>query len=228
MRAQADLSYPLLPDPNDLSSPARSLHAVDDFDWPESGPSQPRKAKVGPFGAKVVAAMTGAMSTSLLSACSFTRLSSYHAISAVLWWAELTSRSDSLRCAQDPSPDCPTFPSDTLHPAHRRLLPNLRPHAQTPFDFCLTATATHCLESPDVPHLCVFILRCHTYTSVSITPFLLFNSSFGLGDGFSTDWMSSSEQMGGHMGRSGNSRSSAVTRNGRGRPRWRGDVGPSR
>jgi hypothetical protein len=54
----------------------------DEYQWPESGPSGSRieedeeeavaspaggKAKVGPFGAKLVAAMTGAMTTSLLS-----------------------------------------------------------------------------------------------------------------------------------------------------------------
>lgn len=54
----------------------------DEYQWPESGPSGSRieddedeavaspgkgTAKVGPFGAKLVAAMTGAMTTSLLS-----------------------------------------------------------------------------------------------------------------------------------------------------------------
>lgn len=87
-----DLSIPVLPDPDDIfnTSPAPTsadLHArvaggvMGDIEWPESGPSrlpagasarasasdkEPEPA-LGPLGAKLVAAMTGAMMTSLLS-----------------------------------------------------------------------------------------------------------------------------------------------------------------
>lgn len=56
-----DLEIPGLPDASeDLSQ---------DFDWPEAGPSKPaaNSGIVGPVGAKAIAAMTGAMTTSLLS-----------------------------------------------------------------------------------------------------------------------------------------------------------------
>lgn len=64
-----------------------------DLDWPESGPSsQPMQTgpqpKLGPFGAKVVAAMTGATVTSLLSKLNFINLS-----------AETDKASDTLRCS---------------------------------------------------------------------------------------------------------------------------------
>ena len=47
-----------------------------DFEWPEAGPSRPqvdtasgnaKKRALSPFGAKLIAAMTGASSTALLS-----------------------------------------------------------------------------------------------------------------------------------------------------------------
>ncbi len=68
MRGLPDLTNPVLPDVEDLHQlPRRPVDAAD-FEWPESGPSEPKNtAKVGPFKAKVVAAMTGAMTTSLLS-----------------------------------------------------------------------------------------------------------------------------------------------------------------
>ncbi|WWC97275.1 hypothetical protein V866_004154 [Kwoniella sp. B9012] len=79
-RPHPDLTYPLLPDAQDdlpIPTSARpirqggmSLRPEDEeYEWPEAGPSTV-KAKssngVGPFGAKAVAAMTGAMATSLL------------------------------------------------------------------------------------------------------------------------------------------------------------------
>ncbi|WWC57772.1 uncharacterized protein I303_100307 [Kwoniella dejecticola CBS 10117] len=84
MRSHPDLTYPLLPDAqDDLPIPATqrpirqggmSLRDTVDhaqvnegeYEWPEAGPSQPKESRVGPFGAKAVAAMTGAMATSLL------------------------------------------------------------------------------------------------------------------------------------------------------------------
>ncbi|CAD6573893.1 MAG: hypothetical protein TREMPRED_000958 [Tremellales sp. Tagirdzhanova-0007] len=60
----------LLAHTGDLNRLARtSPDAADDIEWPESGPSEPSraKAKISRNGAKVVAAMTGAMTTSLLS-----------------------------------------------------------------------------------------------------------------------------------------------------------------
>lgn len=88
--AHPDLLNPYLPDTDDLhipSTPTASELSVErggaslrgDIDWPESGPSsRPMttpsspsgvggQSKLGPFGAKVVAAMTGATATSLLS-----------------------------------------------------------------------------------------------------------------------------------------------------------------
>ncbi len=67
MSAPLDLTYPTLPDARDMDRSARP--DAGDFEWPEAGPSEPskRKPKLGPSGAKVVAAMTGAMTTSLLS-----------------------------------------------------------------------------------------------------------------------------------------------------------------
>ncbi|WVW81450.1 hypothetical protein I302_103444 [Kwoniella bestiolae CBS 10118] len=78
-RPHPDLTYPLLPDAQDdlpiptASRPVRQggLSLRDeDYEWPEAGPSTLKQtntgAGVGPFGAKAVAAMTGAMATSLL------------------------------------------------------------------------------------------------------------------------------------------------------------------
>ena len=86
MRPRPDLTYPALPDPDDLDRPTAPGRSVDrgssslrddSFEWPASGPSESSKEKgldastqgdkIGPFGAKVVAAMTGAVTTSLLS-----------------------------------------------------------------------------------------------------------------------------------------------------------------
>jgi hypothetical protein len=79
--AHPDLLNPYLPDMADLDPPITTRVLVQeggmsvrnaDVEWPESGPSsQPmqtgQQPKVGPFGAKVIAAMTGATVTSLLS-----------------------------------------------------------------------------------------------------------------------------------------------------------------
>jgi hypothetical protein len=86
MRPRPDLSYPGLPDADELPHPhsARKVEnggtslRDDNFQWPEAGPSESSKAKgldgaesrrdgLGPFGAKAAAAMTGAVATSLLS-----------------------------------------------------------------------------------------------------------------------------------------------------------------
>jgi len=85
MRARPDLSYPAVPDAEELDQPRRLVSVEhggtslreEPFEWPESGPSESSKVKglgpaeaqplVGPFGAKAAAAMTGAMVTSLLS-----------------------------------------------------------------------------------------------------------------------------------------------------------------
>ena len=65
MRGQAGISSSSIPIDGARQVPIN----VDDFKWPEAGPSDPakRQAKVGPFGAKAVAAITGAVTTSLLS-----------------------------------------------------------------------------------------------------------------------------------------------------------------
>jgi hypothetical protein len=66
-----DLSNPSLPDADDLRVSARPVTAdtlVQETEWPESGPSRiPDEPRMSPFGAKLVAAMTGASATSLLS-----------------------------------------------------------------------------------------------------------------------------------------------------------------
>lgn len=87
MRSRPDLSYPGIPDAEELVHDERHVdrggvslreERGDGFEWPESGPSESSKVKgndplpsdgrsIGPFGAKVIAAMTGAMTTSLLS-----------------------------------------------------------------------------------------------------------------------------------------------------------------
>ncbi|KAK8844575.1 hypothetical protein IAR55_006422 [Kwoniella newhampshirensis] len=74
-----DLTIPLLPDAEDLPLPqSRSFSQGgmnlrpqlegEEYEWPEAGPSTIKKNEpsVGPFGAKAVAAMTGALATSLL------------------------------------------------------------------------------------------------------------------------------------------------------------------
>ncbi|WWD22880.1 hypothetical protein CI109_107375 [Kwoniella shandongensis] len=70
-----DFTIPLLPDADDLPLPrsARSHHHQidgEEYEWPEAGPSTPSatqdEGRIGPFGAKAVAAMTGALATSLL------------------------------------------------------------------------------------------------------------------------------------------------------------------
>jgi hypothetical protein len=79
MPTHPDLLNPSLPDTDELNVsisrarlPGMSLRDGE-YEWPESGPSSEpmegkgKKRKVGPFGAKVAAAMTGAMTTSLLS-----------------------------------------------------------------------------------------------------------------------------------------------------------------
>mgnify|MGYP007001962411 CR=1 FL=1 len=84
MKVRPDLSYPGVPDVDELVHHPRHVDQGgtslrdDSFEWPESGPSESSKVKgndprleddpaIGPFGAKVIAAMTGAMTTSLLS-----------------------------------------------------------------------------------------------------------------------------------------------------------------
>lgn len=77
-RQQPDLTLYSLPDPQELHArdplAAMSLREGQgdgEYEWPESGPSEVNKGKgLGPFGAKAVAAMTGAVATSLLSAWS--------------------------------------------------------------------------------------------------------------------------------------------------------------
>ncbi|WVR03237.1 hypothetical protein IAU60_000228 [Kwoniella sp. DSM 27419] len=86
MRPHPDLTYEILPDAEeDLPLPnngrpfsrggtnLRQIVDEADYEWPEAGPSSipadtetTRKGSLGPFGAKAVAAMTGAMTTSLL------------------------------------------------------------------------------------------------------------------------------------------------------------------
>lgn len=89
MKERPDLSYPLAPDVADdvlaarrrktpVSQGGTSLRPdgsddVRDFQWPEAGPSglpieEKEQAKaLGPFGAKALASMTGAVAVSLLS-----------------------------------------------------------------------------------------------------------------------------------------------------------------
>jgi hypothetical protein len=66
-----DLANPGLPDADDLRMSARPVTAdtlARETEWPDSGPSRiPDQPKMSPFGAKLVAAMTGASATSLLS-----------------------------------------------------------------------------------------------------------------------------------------------------------------
>ncbi|WRT63381.1 uncharacterized protein IL334_000286 [Kwoniella shivajii] len=84
MRTHPDLTYPTLPDAQDDLPLPQSSRPVgqggmslrhnkkegdgdEEYQWPEAGPSTiKREPTVGPFGAKAVAAMTGAMATSLL------------------------------------------------------------------------------------------------------------------------------------------------------------------
>ncbi|OCF39924.1 hypothetical protein I317_06298 [Kwoniella heveanensis CBS 569] len=90
MRSHPDLTYPLLPDAQEdlpLTPKSRSVNPGGlslrpedqhdgEFQWPEAGPSNSQvldargeertQGAIGPFGAKAVAAMTGAMATSLL------------------------------------------------------------------------------------------------------------------------------------------------------------------
>lgn len=92
MKERPDLSFPLAPDVEADTLAARqrttpvsqggtslrpehtdSVTNVNDFEWPESGPSglpieEKEQAKnIGPFGAKALASMTGAVAVSLLS-----------------------------------------------------------------------------------------------------------------------------------------------------------------
>lgn len=91
MKRSIDLTNPALPDIEDLDQPTLARHVDQggtslresdkgEYQWPESGSSHSSKLKgydehtstgdgpiLGPFGAKVAAAMTGAVTTSLLS-----------------------------------------------------------------------------------------------------------------------------------------------------------------
>jgi len=87
MRESPDLSFPSAPDierdivssrqrklPVELGGTnLRAANATSDFEWPESGPSglpveeKERAKALGPFGAKALASMTGAVVVSLLS-----------------------------------------------------------------------------------------------------------------------------------------------------------------
>lgn len=112
MRQTPDLSLPSVPDiERDLISTRQRHLPVEnggtnlresEFEWPESGPSglpieEKEQAKaLGPFGAKALASMTGAVVVSLLSKPSLPPTSS-----------KLTS-SDTLRCGQDSITNCPT------------------------------------------------------------------------------------------------------------------------
>jgi hypothetical protein len=132
------LSFPSIPDAEEMDHPRR-LKSVEHggtslreetFEWPESGPSESSKVKglgpvdeldeqplVGPFGAKAAAAMTGAMVTSLLSE---SKLFRYHPASRCFGNLSLTS-SDTLRRAQDPASDRPTFSSTIRSIGHTAL-----------------------------------------------------------------------------------------------------------
>ncbi|KAK4685168.1 hypothetical protein P7C73_g4993, partial [Tremellales sp. Uapishka_1] len=63
-----DLIYPDLPDAEaDIPLGRARAASLDDFEWPEAGPSgSGGEAKLGPLGSKAVAAITGAITTSLL------------------------------------------------------------------------------------------------------------------------------------------------------------------
>lgn len=87
MRESPDLSFPSAPDmerdivssrqrklPVELGGTnLRAANVTSDFEWPESGPSglpveeKERAKALGPFGAKALASMTGAVVVSLLS-----------------------------------------------------------------------------------------------------------------------------------------------------------------
>lgn len=146
MRERPDLTYPLLPDAADLDSPRHPLPVDhtraatgssnvpggDDFEWPEAGPSRlpaaegpvssgdVPQARLGPYGAKMVAAMTGATTTSLLSK-SWTP-SPFASRNAVL-----ITRSDTVRRAEDTATDRPASPEDSLDTttARRLVLPDI-------------------------------------------------------------------------------------------------------
>jgi len=112
MRQTPDLSLPSVPDiERDLISTRQRKLPVEsggtnlresEFEWPESGPSglpieeKEQVKALGPFGAKALASMTGAVVVSLLSKLSFSLRSS-----------KLTS-SDTLRRGQNSITDCPT------------------------------------------------------------------------------------------------------------------------
>ena len=110
MREAPDLSLPSVPDiqRDSVSTRQRKMSVEQggtnlretDFEWPESGPSglpieEKEQAKaLGPFGAKVLASMTGAVVVSLLS-----KLLPFRTR------PQLTN-SDPLRCGQDSLTNC--------------------------------------------------------------------------------------------------------------------------
>ena len=129
MREAPDLSLPSVPDiqRDSVSTRQRKMPVEQggtnlretDFEWPESGPSglpieEKEQAKaLGPFGAKVLASMTGAVVVSLLSKLLPFRIR-----------PQLTN-SDPLRCGQDSITNSPASLiqfSSTY--AFRRLLPD--------------------------------------------------------------------------------------------------------
>jgi len=88
MRPRPDLTFPAVPDAAEmdlaqhrkLEAGGLNLREEGEYQWPESGPSESSKERgldtgavddnaplVGPFEAKLAAAMTGAVVTSLLS-----------------------------------------------------------------------------------------------------------------------------------------------------------------
>jgi hypothetical protein len=111
MRESPDLSLPSVPDiERDLISSRQRKLPIEhggtnlratEFEWPESGPSglpieeKEQVKALGPFGAKALASMTGAVVVSLLSKLSRPSICS----------SELTD-SDTLRRGQDSLTNC--------------------------------------------------------------------------------------------------------------------------
>lgn len=227
MRERPDLSFPLAPDVESdvvaarqrttpVSQGGTSLRPegsddVRDFEWPEAGPSgllieEKEKAKaLGPFGAKAVASMTGAVVVSLLS-----KLPECmdQALKADMF-------SDTVRCSQNEITDGPTAAQTLKFPyaiTVRRLLPDIPPiTAETDSDKSLNMLhlGGHC--RPGIPNL---------DPSTAKRRYSLLRPSSSDHASCTAQWLLTSLEMGWDMGRS--SHTGGGFRKGSGEDEWSG------
>jgi hypothetical protein len=147
-----DLSNPVLPDVADLDRPTSSRHLPRDWQKASEGESsghentngkgKGKASRLGPNQAKLIAAMSGAMTTSLLSKQFLT----FFCLPLELI-ADNTS--DAFRRAQNPPTNGTAYPASLFRPKSRRgrMLPSVYPpfNELTPIRFSLRGRVFICL-----------------------------------------------------------------------------------